>query len=381
MGVVMMECTGLLRSRRALAPCLAVLCLGLALAGVPARAARASTPYIDGISDQNMPEWDGNFAGGYFASFFRTDWVIDGHITLARYVVQWNVMNGSYAGSRLKFETWLRDVKQLGLTPDVGVTSYDGSYPASSDEYRVRLAEVLGRARGALGEPVVYVEPWNEPNNQGHQPAVAAARFANAAQAVCSAGYDCAVVAGNLEDSPDAARYEQEYAKYLRFAPSIWGVHPYRSVQEMSTAPLREVEAHLPNGGAGERLWFTEVAARRCTDYGGHMREYGEMGQAERVRWLVDTLMPYARPEHVFYYTFLVSDRKAPACTAHEPEDQALYVPSADPSVPDAPRSAAAYAAGSEQTPWVYTTSAVPTGMSGMLEAFLGGFEYAHGDW
>ncbi|HSZ70432.1 MAG TPA: hypothetical protein VK756_08720 [Solirubrobacteraceae bacterium] len=346
-----------------------MLYVSLAVVSAPARA--AATPYIDGISDQNLPEWDGDFAGSYFASLFKRDWVADGHIRLARYVVQWNVMDGDYAGSRAKFEAWLRDVKQLGLSADVGVTSYDGSYPASAAQYEASLAAILGRARDAIGEPVDYVEAWNEPNNQGHEPAAVAAGLADAAQAVCSSGFDCAVVAGDLEDAPGAAAYEQEYERHLHFVPSIWGLHPYRAVQAMSVAPLREMEAHLPNGGAGVRLWFTEVAARMCTDYGGQLREYGEQAQAERVAWLIDTLMPYARPEHVFYYTFLVSDRRRPSCTAGEPEDEALYVPSADASVPDAPRAAVSYVFASEGTPWAYTT--VRTGTVGILAGFLDG--------
>lgn len=361
------------RRWRALGACLAVLWLVVVLVGAQARAA---TPYIDGISDQNLPEWDGDFAHSYFASLFRTDWVLDGHIRLARYVVQWNVMDGDYVGSRMKFEAWLRDVKQLGLSADVGLTSYDGSYPASADEYEAALAQVLTRARAAIGEPVEYVESWNEPNNQGHESAPVAARLADAAQAVCSADFDCTVIAGDLEDAPGAAAYEEEYVRHLHFAPSIWGVHPYRSVQEMSVVPLREVVAHLPNGGVGEQLWFTEVAARTCTDYDGHLREYGEQQQAERVAWLIDTLMPYARPEHVFYYTFLVSDRRSPPCTTNEPEDEALYVPSGDPNVPDVPRSAAAYAFGGAPTPSIHTTGLAPPGsaelLAGFLESFVG---------
>jgi hypothetical protein len=363
--------------RAAGAVCLAVLCVSWFLAAGPAWGA---TAYIDGISDQNMPEWDGAFAGSYFADFFKRDWVLDGHIRLARYAVQWNVVDAGPTGSRVKFENWLRDVGELGLIPDVALTSYDGAYPASAGDYEARLAEILRRAAG-LGEPVRYIEAWNEPNNQGREPPTVAASFADAAQAACAGGYGCAVVAGDLEDAPGAARYEQEYERDLRYAPSIWGVHPYRSVQQMSTVPLRELVRDLPGGDAAE-LWFTEVAARTCTDYGGELRVNGETGQAGRVRWLLDTLMPFARPAHVFYYTFLLADRRAPSCTRGEPEDEALYAPGADPGVPDVARPAAAYASGAARPPWVYTTSAVPMGVSGVLEGFLGGFESAwHGGW
>jgi hypothetical protein len=68
----------------------------------------------------------------------------------------------------------------------------------------------------------------------------------------------------------------------------------------------------------------------------------GELGQADRARWLVDTLMRDRRPEHVFYYAFLLSERRQPSCSA-EPEDDALYQPSPAPDAPDVPRPAASY--------------------------------------
>ncbi len=321
--------------------CLAALCASWVF---EAGGARAATAYIDGISDQNLPEWDGAFAGSYFAQRFERDWVLGGHIRFARYVVQWDVMSAGPAGSRVKFENWLRDVGELGLSADVGLTSYDGSYPASAGDYGARLAEVLRRAT-ALGEPVRYVEAWNEPNNQGRESPAVAAAFADAAQAECSGVYVCGVVAGDLEDAPGAARYEEQYERDLRRVPSIWGVHPYRSVQQMSAAPVRELERALP-GGRSTELWFTEVAARTCTDYGGNLRVNGEGGQAERVRWLLDTLMPELRPAHVFYYTFLLADRRVPGCTRGEPEDEALYVPGTGTGAPDVARPAAVYVAG-----------------------------------
>ena len=150
---------------------------------------------------------------------------------------------------------------------------------------------------------------------------------------------------GGSRDSPDAAGYEREYEKALDFEPAIWGVHPYYSVELQSEAPLEELIASLPRGGAGERIWFTEIAARRCSDYGGRLVDDGEAGQLKRSRWLVDTLMRDRRPEHVFYFGFLPGERRQPSCSS-EREDDALYQPSADASAPDVPRPAASYVWG-----------------------------------
>ena len=110
-------------------------------------------------------------------------------------------------------------------------------------------------------------------------------------------------------------------------------------MEQRSEAPFENFEVNLPNGGAGARIWFTEIAARACTDYGGRLVENGAIGQAERAAWLVDTLMRNRRPEHVFYNVFLLADHRRSSCSA-EHEDDALYLPAART---DEPRAAAGY--------------------------------------
>jgi len=107
---------------------------------------------------------------------------------------------------------------------------------------------------------------------------------------------------------------------------------------------------NLPRGGAGAQIWFTEIAARACTDYGGRLVENGAVGQAERAAWLLDTLMRNRRPAHVFYDVFLLADHRRSSCSS-EHEDDALYLPGtgtgtgtgATASGPDVPRPAAGY--------------------------------------
>jgi len=103
---------------------------------------------------------------------------------------------------------------------------------------------------------------------------------------------------------------------------------------------------NLPHGGAGAQIWFTEIAARACNDYGGRLVENGAGGQAERAAWLVDTLVRNRKPEHVFYNVFLLADDRRSSCSS-EREDDALYLPGArsvgTPAGPDVPRAAAGY--------------------------------------
>src|ERR1700735_852348 len=205
---------------RLLSVYLAVCLLALVLA---CASAQASTGYVDGISDQSMPFWDGGFSSSYFANFFKTTWVNPGpHIKYARYVVQWNAMTASgepYSNYREQFETWLNDASSMGLAIEVGLTSYNGVYPSSSAEYKSNLKEVLKQAM-AQSHGVSYLEPWNEPNGQGKEPAAAAAHFANEGNGACQeASSKCTIIAGNTEDSSSVAGYLKEYRENLNFTP------------------------------------------------------------------------------------------------------------------------------------------------------------------
>jgi hypothetical protein len=336
------------------------LCLACLLG---AGAASAFTRFPDGVSDQNLPSWTSESSNSYFATLFDSIWVADGHIRYARYVAQWDVI--SLGGEeRSNFEDWLVDSASMGLISDVALTSFDGVYPSSS-EYESHLREILSTA-GALGHPIRYLEPWNEPNGQGKESAVASARFTNAAESACLDGYGCMVVAGDLQDGPGAKAYEEQYRRLLAVVPIIWGVHPYYSVEYEQEFYYTKLLEGLPERGSGDHVWFTEIDARQCTDYGGHLQEHGENGQAERARWLVDDLIARQKPEHVFYYHFLAKGYGQPGCSPLEPEDGALYVPSNDPNFPDRPRPAAAFVWGGVAAPPGYSSA---TGQNAALTA------------
>jgi hypothetical protein len=311
-----------------------VVCMALLVASASSwPSASAGSGHVDGISDQSLPAWDGSFATSPFAGFFRSRWTRagSGQIAFARYVVQWDAMgeptSGAHASGnyRERFEAWLEDVRSLGLIPVVALTSYDGVYPGSLADYPARLEALLDRA-GAMGYPIAYIEPWNEPNNQGAQSAASAAAFANSANVICEARGTCSVVAGDFEDRSNVAPYEQDYERALSFAPRIWGVHPYVSVQSHSDSNLRRLLSALPAHGAGQQVWFTEIGALYCTR--GELR--GEQRQASDATYLVDSLLadPALAPTHVFYYGFLFGGRAGAPCAPSGGQDSELYASS-----------------------------------------------------
>jgi hypothetical protein len=300
--------------------CVLALVVGL-VHGVPT--ASASARYVDGISDQSLPAWDSASSGGAFASFFDTTWV--GPIGLARYVVQWNVMAQASDGPnadgdyRERLEAWLDHVHSLGLVPVVALTSYTGVHPSAAGEYQPRLEQLLEQA-ARVGEPIGYVEAWNEPNNQGNEPAGKAGQIANWASSVCERLH-CQVIAGDLEDNPSVSTYERAYIAALDFAPAIWGVHPYHAVKAHDDATVLRFEQTLPNHGAGAQLWFTEIGAYYCAR--GEVR--GEAQQASDASYLVNDLIPAIAPTHAFYYGFMAAHRIEASCSPSGGDDTELY--------------------------------------------------------
>lgn len=296
------------------------------------------TAYVDGISDQSLPYWDPSFAGTYSAGFFHDEWVagLSSHISLARYVVQWNVMSGAYPNYLEQLESWYRDVLTLGLTPEISLAAYDGVLPGSYPEYRAALQALLDRFPATS-----YVEAWDEPNDTLGLPAGTAARYTLIAQSLCR-DRGCTVIAGNFLDSASMTAYEREYARALSpESLTNWGIHPYLAVKSRDAATVLAFRFNLPDAGSGERIWFTEVGAYRCE--GGAQPEFlGERAQARDASWLVNRLMPEIQPLHVFYYEFLFREHRPPPCDRSD-SDTALYAPSGDRGALDVPRAAASY--------------------------------------
>jgi hypothetical protein len=318
-----------LASTQALRAWIALLLALLVCLALMSVNAEAATSDVDGISDQSLPEWNGSFADSSFASFFSASWV--GQIAFARYVVQWNTMaepsNGANADGdyRERFEAWLGDVRALGLTAVLALTSYDGVYPETAGEYQGELEQLVGQA-GRVQAPVAYVEAWNEPNNQGNEPAARAGEIADWAHAVCERD-ECQVIAGDFEDAPSMPSYERAYISALSFSPAIWGIHPYRSVGAHDDAPVLRFEQALPHHGAGAQLWFTEIGAYYCA----HGQLLGEAQQASDAAYLVDEMIPATVPTHVFYYGFMAGNDTEVPCATGSASDSELYRASGEP--------------------------------------------------
>ena len=316
----------------------------VSLAG--ASASSAATPYIDGISDQNLSFWNGDVWNGGpspspFGQFLTANLVNTRTAPLryARYVVAYDVMCDRSGPAFNVFRTWLEDVRALGLTPVVGFWygRFDGNACATLPEVPATLAQYNDPVGGVAAflhsfPQVRVIEAWNEPNN-GRRPDVPPARaaaFWAAARTDCATGGACTVIAGDFNDAePNLVSYERHYVAALGGVdPLDWGIHPYEAVNSHETATLSAFSAGLPNA-AVDRVWYTEVGAWYCTPKENARRGTPaatlQAAQALSAHYLVSTLMQYPfMPVHVFYYEFMYKDNLPGPCADR---DSALYEP------------------------------------------------------
>jgi hypothetical protein len=185
-----------------------------------------------------------------------------------------------------------------------------------------------------------------------------AAEYAKEAATICSnPGHGCTTVVADLLDSETMVGYEEKYVAALKgWTFPEWGMHPYYAVKKQASGTVKAFKEKWGDGA--NSLWFTEVGAYNC-QWKGEVEK--EKVQREDAEYLVQKLIPYAEPEHVFYYSFFHGESRQPQteCEAHEAKEQqpdtALYVPTTDPNTPDRPRPAASYIWGNKSLPWGYT--------------------------
>ena len=329
------------RSRARRRALLCVLAVVACVAGLGAAVADAGTPYVDGISDQNLGLWNGDFqdpSGTFtmpFDQFFSSAWVGTSpsqHLRYARFVTAPDaVAQGGTCLSNLT--TWFDYVTQtLHLIPVIAV--WDVAEGGCADNGAPSTADYNDRRHGTcsttstrqyVGTSVPYLEAWNEPNGSGVSAAQAAAYWA-AANSVCASD-QCTAIAGDfVDDDPDQAQpsfspgcpqtltydnhlatYESAYVAALDGAvPAIWGFHPYFAVNCEQDGSVTTFEQGLPTSTPPTpppQIWFTEVAAWECVK--GQSTARGTDAQTADAEYLVDTLMapsaPLA-PAHVFWY-------------------------------------------------------------------------------
>jgi hypothetical protein len=303
----------------------------LLLAG--ARSAAASG--VDGVSDQNLGLWKGDFTTSSniadpFPTYFAQAWVGTpaSHLRYARFVTAPDTIaqGGACEQNLLSWYTYV--TQTLHMIPVIGVWQVAEGGCAnrgvpSSAAYTTDIQQLLAALR-ATGTTLPYIEAWNEPNSSGVSPSAAAAFWRDAASDCASAG--CTALAGDFVDNdpnqggqafnPGCATltfsgafksYEASYVKALNGAtPSIWAMHPYYAVNCEQSASITTFAAGLPASTPAPQIWFTEVGSWACRL--GQTTPRGATRQLADANFLNGVLSPPfpVLVTHTFWYELAV---------------------------------------------------------------------------
>jgi len=270
----------------------------LALAGT----ARAAPPIV-GIADQK-PDM---FVDERFRAL---------EIRHARLYVPWDAL--THADQRAAIDEWMALARRRGVAPLVtfGHSRVSRRLLPTPGRYAHEVRAFIRRYRF-----VRDYATWNEANHCGeptcNRPALVAAYWRKLRLA-CPR---CRVLAAEVLDQPNAARWMRAFRRATRIAPRYWGVHNYVEANRFRTRRLRAI---LAESGRAE-VWLTEVAGivrRRIRRRETVTRIPESAAHAAAVlRFLLDDVMPrHRRITRLYVYHWNAS-------TSRDTWDSALVGP------------------------------------------------------
>ncbi|WP_205699193.1 hypothetical protein [Conexibacter sp. SYSU D00693] len=260
--------------------------LAVALAAVTAgSAAVAPAPaqaLVVGIGDQK-PDM---FADPLFA---------ETGIRHARLAVSWDAMNHPWQVREL--DAWLQGAKAAGVQPLVG---FWHSRTNRRSLPKPELFKFQFRKFRARYPWVTTFATWNEANHCGeptcNRPALVAAYW-KAMRRECRS---CRVLASELLDMPNMAKWVRSFRRAAGFDPGIWGLHNYIDANRFRTSGTRA----LLRATRG-KVWFTETGGivKRRTKVNVPLNE-SSAHAAKATRWVFDKLVPLDRKriQRVYLY-------------------------------------------------------------------------------
>ena len=267
------------RLRAALSPTRARLALATSLvaAVLAAWAAHApAQPLTLGISDQNSA----TFTDPRFAPL---------RLRHARFVTPWNAIWADPAG----LDAWLGAARSAGVQPLVSFEHARGDRcpdrPCTAPSL-IQFVEAFAAFRARY--PWIHeYSPWNEANHETqptwHHPDLAAYYF-NIVRQACP---HCRVVAADVLDEPNMARWLRGFVRYAD-RPRLWGLHNYRDTNRFRTSGTRT----LLNTVRGQ-VWLTETGGITSftTAKGVKALPFSETRAARSMRFLFDKVVALDR--------------------------------------------------------------------------------------
>lgn len=211
---------------------LSVLCLAV-MACAPVSAGAVTV----GISD-NSPAM---FSNSYFNAL---------NVHQARLIVPWNTAVLSSKTYLNMAKSWIKAAEADRVSPLIDFGGNGNTIPTAK-----QYTQAVQKFIRDFPSVKQYI-PWNEPDwyyrSLSRNPKLAAAYF-NALHQTCRG---CSVLAGDLYlPASQLAPWIKSYAKYLKYQPAAWALHPYNDIQEHKTSQIQTM-MRLVKGP----IWLTEIS-------------------------------------------------------------------------------------------------------------------------
>ena len=179
------------------------------------------------------------------------------NITRARLILPYDVMSRRGGLAYQGMVQWMSHARSQRVEPLIafGHSDVRPRHLPSPREYRrafLRFRRAYPWAR--------TISVWNEANHAS-QPTAGrprrAAQFYNVVRRSCRG---CTIVALDVLDQPDMARYVRAFRRHANGRPRIWGLHNYGDAQRPVRSLRRTMTAkYLRLVGRRSRVWFTET--------------------------------------------------------------------------------------------------------------------------
>jgi hypothetical protein len=269
---------------RRLARLVALLALAAVLS--PATAMAAATPEQAGVEVGIADQKPDMFSDPRFA---------DLGIRRARLAIGWDALTSPWQTAEL--DAWLQGALANGVEP---LISFGHSRTARrSLPTPERLKYEFRRLRERYPWVTTFAT-WNEANHCGqptcHRPRLVAGYY-HALRRECPS---CTILAPEMLDMPNMARWVRRFRRELGFTPKRWGLHNYVEANRFTTRRLHQLLRAAP----GSEVWLTETGGlvrrdnRSTTDIPEGPRHAGEV-----TRYIFDRILPRnPRIKRVYLY-------------------------------------------------------------------------------
>lgn len=267
---------------------LLVVLAALAGAVAPARAgAMADVPPQTGVQIGIADQKPNMFVDSRFAKL---------GIRYARLAVGWDVLSNRRSAAEL--ELWLSHALATGVEPLISFMHSRGSNRRALPS-PLRMRREFRRLRKLYPWVTTYAT-WNEANHCGeplcHRPKTAAAYYRELRRACPS----CTILAPEVLDMPNMAKWVRQFARHLGFMPRRWGLHNYVEANRFRTSRLRQ----LVRATRGAEIWLTEVGGLVRRDNNSRTRiPEGPRHAGHVTRFIFDELVP-RNPEIARVYLY-----------------------------------------------------------------------------